>query len=99
MATTPKKLHRSQTNRMIAGVCGGLGEYFGIDPTLVRVVFAVMTVFWGAGLVLYIALAIIIPLEGVKESAPSLGARTRGAAEEIKDSAKKFAQDVKSKKE
>jgi len=84
---------------MIAGVCGGLAEYFNLDPTLVRVGFAVLTIFWGAGIVLYIAMAIIIPLEGAKESQPSLGDRTRGAAMEIKESAKKFAQEVKSKKE
>ena len=94
-----KKLQRSRKNRFITGVCGGLGEYFGIDPTLVRVGFAVLTVFWGAGIVVYLILSVIIPIEGVKEGEPSLGSRAREAAHEIKDSAQKFAQDVKRKKD
>jgi phage shock protein C len=94
-----KKLVRSQSNRYIAGVCGGLGDYFGIDPTLVRVGFAIFTAAWGSGLIAYIILAIVIPLEGKKEGEPSLGDRTRGAAEEIKNSAQKFVKDIKGKKE
>ncbi len=38
----PKKLHRSLHNRMLAGICGGLGEYFGIDPTIVRIIFVLL---------------------------------------------------------
>ena len=60
-----KRLTRSRTNRMIWGVCGGLGEYFGADPTLVRVIYVAMTLISaGFGILLYIALAIIVPLEG-----------------------------------
>jgi phage shock protein C len=47
-----KKLFRSRTNRKIAGVCGGLGDYFNIDPTLVRILFLIF--FGGGGLLLYI---------------------------------------------
>ncbi|MCK6581033.1 MAG: PspC domain-containing protein [Anaerolineae bacterium] len=57
----PKRLLRSRTNRQIAGVCGGLGEYFGIDPTLLRIAFILMVVFGGSGLLLYIILALVIP--------------------------------------
>ena len=60
-----KKLYRSEKNKMIAGVCGGLGEYFNVDPTLIRLAFAVLsipTAFFG-GLVMYIIAAIIIPSE------------------------------------
>ncbi|MCX7832156.1 MAG: PspC domain-containing protein [Actinobacteria bacterium] len=56
-----KRLYRSRKDRMIAGVCGGLGEYFQVDPTLIRVAFAALTLFNGAGLILYIILAIVIP--------------------------------------
>lgn len=94
-----KKLQRSRSNRFIAGVCGGLGTYFGIDPTLVRVGFAVLTAFWGSGIVLYLVLAVIVPLEGKKEAEPSLGVRARDAAQEIKESVQKFAKDVTGKKE
>lgn len=59
-----KKLYRSRTNKMLAGVCGGLGEYFAIDPVLVRLLFAVSIVFGGAGLWVYIIAWIIMPDEG-----------------------------------
>jgi len=59
---TMKKLYRS-SNRILAGVCGGIAEYFDVDPTLIRVVFAVLTLFSAAfpGLLLYIILMILIP--------------------------------------
>lgn len=56
-----KKLYKSTTNKMICGVCGGIGEYFGIDPTLVRVVWAILCVFAGAGILAYLLSAVIIP--------------------------------------
>jgi phage shock protein C len=58
-----KKLHRSKENRAIAGVCGGLGEYFSVDPTLVRVIWLVLTLFSGIfpGLIAYIICIGIIP--------------------------------------
>jgi phage shock protein PspC (stress-responsive transcriptional regulator) len=56
-----KRLTRSRTNRQLAGVCGGLGEYFGVDPTVFRVAFVVVTIFAGTGLLLYIVLALVIP--------------------------------------
>jgi phage shock protein C len=59
-----KKLYRSQTDRMIAGVCSGLGQYAGLDPTIVRVIFALLVVFGvGSGLLIYLILMLIIPLE------------------------------------
>jgi phage shock protein PspC (stress-responsive transcriptional regulator) len=56
-----KTLRRSATNQVIAGVCGGIGEYFNIDPTLVRVIFIILALASGSGLILYIILWIIIP--------------------------------------
>ena len=58
-----RKLYRSKTNRQLAGVCGGLAEYFNLDATLVRVLFVVLAVLGGSGVVLYIALWIIVPRE------------------------------------
>lgn len=60
MAT--KKLTRS-TNKILAGVCGGIAEYFDIDPTLIRVCYAALSVFSAAfpGLILYIILMLIMP--------------------------------------
>lgn len=56
-----KKLYKSTTNKMICGVCGGIGEYFGVDPTLVRVGWAILSVFVGAGILAYLLAAVIIP--------------------------------------
>lgn len=64
-STQKKKLYRSRTDRKIAGICGGLGEYFGIDPTLVRLLFVLGLVFVGGTLLAYILLAIVIPQESL----------------------------------
>ena len=60
-----KKLYRSRADKKISGVCGGLGQYLNIDPTLVRVLYVVLSLFTTCfpGLILYILLAIIIPEE------------------------------------
>ncbi len=59
-----KKLYRSKTDKMISGVCGGLAQYFGVDATVVRLVFALLVFFGvGSGVLLYIILAIVVPLE------------------------------------
>ena len=58
------RLYRSKTNTMIAGVCGGLGEHLGIDPTLVRLVFILLTLISGVGLLLYLVLLILVPQGG-----------------------------------
>lgn len=55
-----KRLYRSRTDKKIAGVCGGLGEYFGIDPVIVRIVFVVL-IFMGVGILLYLISWLIIP--------------------------------------
>jgi len=57
-----KKLYRSRENRMIFGVCGGLGDYFDVDPTLVRLVWLLFAL-WGAGVLAYLIAWIIIPEE------------------------------------
>lgn len=56
----PKRLLRSNTNRVIGGVCGGIGDYFTIDPVLARVIF-VLTAIFGAGFLVYIILWIMMP--------------------------------------
>ena len=70
-ATTYKELRRSKSDRMVAGVCGGLGHYFDVNPVLYRVGFVVLTFFGGAGLLIYAACALVIPNEGEKESIAS----------------------------
>lgn len=56
-----KKLYRSQTDKMIAGVCGGIAEYFGIDSTLVRLGWILFTFAGGSGILAYIIAWIIMP--------------------------------------
>ena len=56
-----RRIHRSNTEKMLFGVCGGLADYFDVDPTVVRVLFAVAALLNGAGIILYLALAIIMP--------------------------------------
>ena len=57
-----KKLYKSKTDRKICGVCGGLGEYFNVDSTLIRLA-AVLLAFMGGGILAYIVAAITIPEE------------------------------------
>ena len=59
-----KKLYRSMADKKLCGVCGGLGEYFDIDPTLVRLLWVIFTFMGGAGLLAYIICAIIVPQQG-----------------------------------
>lgn len=56
-----KKLYRSNDQKMLAGVCGGIAEYFGVDPTLIRLAWVVFSLLGGSGLLAYILAAIIIP--------------------------------------
>ena len=56
-----KRLYRSKNSRMLCGVCGGIAEYFDIDPTLVRLGWALFCALGGSGIIAYIIAAIIIP--------------------------------------
>lgn len=65
MSTQYNKLYRSRENRMLGGVCGGLGEYFDIDPTLVRVlfIFGAFLGFPGALVLIYLVMLVLVPQE------------------------------------
>jgi phage shock protein C len=58
-----KRLYRSRNERMIAGVCGGLGQFLGMDPTIIRLIFVVAVFAGFAGVLAYLILAVVIPLE------------------------------------
>ncbi len=58
-----RRLHRSRTNHIIGGVCGGLGDYFDLDPVLVRLIWLILILFGGVGLFLYLIAWVIIPME------------------------------------
>ena len=59
-----KKLYRSVSDRKLAGVCAGLAEYLNVDPTVVRVIWALISLCYGAGILAYIVCALIIPEKG-----------------------------------
>ena len=63
-ASEPKqRLHRSVSNRKIAGVCGGIAEYFNVDPSIIRIAMVVLFFGWGSGLLAYIVCALVLPEE------------------------------------
>ncbi|NYE50205.1 phage shock protein PspC (stress-responsive transcriptional regulator) [Spinactinospora alkalitolerans] len=63
-----KSLRRSTDQRILTGVCGGIGEYVGIDPNLVRLAFAVFTILGGSGILLYILAWLVMPEQGAQSS-------------------------------
>lgn len=80
-----KTLRRSKENRVIAGICGGIAEYFSLDPVLIRVLFLIMAFFGGAGIILYIVCWFIMPERD--------GNETIDDAEEVVDDSKKKTSD------
>jgi phage shock protein PspC (stress-responsive transcriptional regulator) len=63
MSTETKRLYRSRTQRMIGGVCGGLANYLNADPTLIRLLMVLFALAGGPGLIAYLILWIVVPLE------------------------------------
>src|SRR3954468_7540633 len=72
-----RRLERSRSDRMVAGVCGGLASYFDLSPTLYRVGFVVLTLLGGAGLLIYAAAVLVVPDEGKNDSIAAEILRTR----------------------
>lgn len=77
MSAEYRRLYRSRDERMLGGVAGGLARYFGVDPTIMRLLFVILTVAGGPGLIAYIILWIIVPEEPgsrvTPPPAPSVG--------------------------
>ena len=61
-----KRLYRSYTDKMVGGVAGGIAEYFDVDPTLIRVLFVVLTLVGGGGIIAYIILWIVVPQKPIE---------------------------------
>ena len=87
-----KRLYRSQSDRMIWGVCGGLAKYFDMDPTLVRIIFVLLLFANGVGVVAYIIMAIVVPLEGSKTVEPKETVKEN--MEEIKKTANELGREI-----
>jgi phage shock protein C len=79
MSTVQKRLYRSRKERFLGGVCGGFASYFNVDPVIVRLVWVVLCLVWGAGILLYIIAWIIIPLEPQSNLTTSAGGTSAGA--------------------
>ncbi len=87
-----KRLYRSRRNRMIWGVCGGLAEYFDMDPTIIRVITVLLIFANGLGILAYVILALVVPLEDSKASAPQDVIKENVA--EIKETAGKVGREI-----
>ena len=89
-----KRLYRSRTDRVLFGVCGGLGKYFGIDPVIFRILFVLFFFIDGAGLIAYLIMILIIPSEkGIRKDDKDKG-EVDEFAEKIEKSAGEFANKV-----
>jgi phage shock protein PspC (stress-responsive transcriptional regulator) len=89
-----KRLYRSRSDRVIFGVCGGLAKYFAIDPVLVRVIAVLTILLGGWGILAYIILAIVVPLEGSQGTTPQESMREN--VEEMKDTAGELGRKIQS---
>jgi phage shock protein C len=69
MSSDIRRLYRSRKDRMIGGVCGGLGEYLNVDPTLVRLLFVLFALTGGSGVLAYLIMLVVIPEEPWEEEA------------------------------
>jgi phage shock protein C len=89
-----KKLFRSDTDRIFAGVCGGLGEYFGVDAIIFRILFIVFAFSGGAGIILYIILALVLPSGNQKT--PVLGqGKVENLVQEMGERTQKLAEEMR----
>lgn len=85
-----ERIHKSGNDKMLAGVCGGLAEYFAVDPVLLRIGFVVVTLMWGAGLLVYLALAVIMPTEA--DAALPSSERVRRNLDDLSDEMRERAE-------
>lgn len=58
-----KRLYKSSRNKKICGVCGGIAEYLNMDPTVIRLIIAIIALAWGSGIILYIIMAFVMPYD------------------------------------
>ena len=68
MSTETKRLYRSRKQRMVGGLCGGLGEFLGMDATVVRLIVVLITIFWPFTLIAYLVLMLVVPEAPVSET-------------------------------
>jgi len=89
-----KRLYRSRDDRLISGVCGGLAKYFDVDPVIVRVIMILLIFAGGAGILAYIILTIVVPMEGSQASQPKDVIKEN--VEEMKQTATQLGEEIRS---
>ena len=89
-----KRLYRSRSNRVVAGVAGGLGEAFNVDPVIVRLVFVVLGLMNGFGVLLYLAMWLLVPNEN--STAVDAREQVRESVGEMQTAAESLVQRVRS---
>ncbi len=87
-----KRIYRSKTDRILGGVAGGLGEYLDLDPTIFRLIFVILTVFGGSGIIIYLILWLIMP---EKDNGKKFEDTIKDNADDIKEKAQNFAQEIR----
>lgn len=87
------RLYRSDTDKMIGGVCSGLGQYLGIDPTIIRIFFVLLALADGAGAMIYLVLWLVLPRADQVEST-SFEENIRAGSSEIAERAKTMGRDL-----
>jgi len=89
-----KKLYRSQKDKILGGVCGGIAEYFEVDSTLARLIFILITVLGGAGILIYILFWLLMP-KNPEQGIVLNKERVKEFADEVKERARDLAQNFK----
>lgn len=90
-----KKIYRKTDDCIIAGVCGGLAEYFEIDETLVRVIFVLLFIGGGSGLLIYLVLWLVIPKYGQEDKKVNWEENVKEFTEDVSKKAKTVAKEIK----
>jgi phage shock protein C len=90
-----RKLYRSRSDRMIGGVCGGLGAYLSLDPMLIRLFFVLLALGQGAGVLIYLILWFVLPVEGSPAAADSSGVNVPENAHDFADRAKEMGTELR----
>lgn len=99
MEKHPKRLYRSKKDRVVAGVCAGIADYFDIDPVIVRLLFVLFALWGGSGLLLYIIAIFVIPTEPEEGKMQPVKEEMKDIAENIGSHAKHFGEEVKKQAE
>jgi len=89
-----KKLHRSKSDKIFAGVCGGLAEYFEIDATIIRLLFILIVAFGGSGILIYLLLWLVMP-KGQGEPGVINEQSVKDFAQDVKEKAQEFRNEFK----